>query len=517
MAEESTQHYLRSSDINDKLVSSIDNGIIILDAELKIHYYNKWLEIHTSIKEVDILGKSIGDVFSNINIKTLQRKISTALRMGTPTFYTASTSKYLIPIAINQLKVSDFEHMRQDVSIIPFDVEKKLIALIITDQTNMINTHNLLEANIEIVKELNNELVKERETIDERVLLVKINNKNTITDVSHAYLELFGYDKNDILEEDYFDREKLYLQGELKDELLFHMQEQKVFKFEKITTDSKGKEFWLLNTIVPEYDINAQHIGFIIFAENITSAKLIQEHQEKLLANSRTAAMGEMISMIAHQWRQPLSVINTIIATLKIKKELDMLDNETIDESYTKIEKTVAYLSETIDDFRNFFKQNKDLKLITIDALFEKSTHLLKSEMEANDIEYILEIDKDIEIATYQNELVQSIINLIKNSVDAFKENPHENQKITVKGYELSTHVTIEIIDNAGGINEEIISKIFEPYFSTKSKNGTGLGLYVCKTIIEDHLKGKITIRSQDIETKILIELPKKLHVQKEI
>ncbi|MCD4667591.1 MAG: hypothetical protein K8R44_03205, partial [Sulfurimonas sp.] len=102
MAEKSTKHYFRSYDVNEKLISNIDNGIIILDNELKIKHFNKWLEIHTSLKENDLLDKYIDNIFTNINKKTLQRKIKTALKMGTPTFYTASTSKYLIPIKINQ-------------------------------------------------------------------------------------------------------------------------------------------------------------------------------------------------------------------------------------------------------------------------------------------------------------------------------------------------------------------------------------------------------------------------------
>ncbi len=510
MAEKSTQHNLRSLDVNEKLIASIDNGIIILDCELQIHYFNKWLEIHTSLKESNLLGKNISSVFENINAKTLLRKIKTALRMGTPTFYTASTSKYLIPIKINHINIIDFHHMRQDVSVIPFDIEKGLVALIITDQTNMTNTHNLLQSNIQKVVELNNELLKERETINERVILVKIDNKHTITDVSNAYIELLGYKKDDILEQNIFKFEESTFSDKLKKDIFSHMDHKQVFKYEKINMTHQGKEVWLLNTIVPEYDQNGQHIGFIIFGENITSAKLNQLHQEKLLANSRTAAMGEMIGMIAHQWRQPLSVINTIIATLKIKKELDILDDTIIEISYSKIEDTVAYLSDTIDDFRNFFKQNKDLQTISIKALFEKSTHLLVDDMEMNGIKYFEEID-DIEITTYQNELVQSLINILKNSIDAFKESSIKNQTLSITCHEVDSYINIQINDNAGGIPPEILNKVFDPYFSTKSKNGTGLGLYVCKTIIEEHLKGKITITSESTCTTILIELPKEL------
>ncbi|MDQ7060576.1 MAG: HAMP domain-containing sensor histidine kinase [Sulfurimonas sp.] len=110
--------------------------------------------------------------------------------------------------------------------------------------------------------------------------------------------------------------------------------------------------------------------------------------------------------------------------------------------------------------------------------------------MKINNIKYTQDIDENLMITTFENELIQTIINILKNSIDAFKEKLQENQKLSVLVTEEKTHISMEIEDNAGGIPKEIIRKIFEPYFSTKSKNGTGLGLYICKTIIQEHLKG---------------------------
>ena len=508
MAEKSTQHYFRSYDVNEKLISNIDNGIIILDDQLKILHFNKWLEVHTLLNESSILGQEIHQVFKNINVNTLKRKIKTALIMGTPTFYIASTSKYLIPIKINQLKVSDFKHMRQDVSVIPFDIEKKLVALIITDQTNLTNTNNLLQENITKVQELNKELIKERETIDERVLLIKIDKNHLISDISQAYLQLLEYSKEELLEHEFFVFEKLHIKENLKTEIISHMQEKKVLKFEEKTLTKSGKTLWLENTLVPEYDPYGNHIGFILFKNDLTDSKELNIHKDKLLLNSRSAAMGEMIGMIAHQWRQPLSVINSIISMLKVKKELDILDEKTVEISYAKIEDTVDYLSETIDDFRNFFKKNKLMSRVTLSTIFEKSTVLLKEEMNLYEIEYIEDVDASLEISTYQNELVQSIINIIKNSIDAFREKASSERQININVIKKDTHFILTIRDNAGGIDKKIIHRIFEPYFSTKSKNGTGLGLYMCKTIIEKNLNGKLTVTSNSNTTEVMIELP---------
>ncbi|MBC8237955.1 MAG: PAS domain-containing protein [Helicobacteraceae bacterium] len=516
MAKESTEQYFRSIDVDKKLIANIDNGIIIVDEALNIYYFNKWLEIYTHLKEKDVLGEKLNSVFANINVKTLQRKIRTALKMDSPSFYIASNSKYLIPIKINRIKASGFTHMRQDVSVIPFDTEKRLVALIISDQTSIVSMNILLELNIQKIEDLNKELIREKNIIDKRVLFMKINNEYLITDCSQAYMDLLGVQKIDIYLQNFFNYENLKSAEELTKEILNHIQEKKVYKYEKITLTDKEKEITLLNTLVPEYDKNGMHIGFIIFSENITSAKLVQKQQQILLQNSRTSAMGEMISMIAHQWRQPLSVINTIIATLKVKKELDVLDDATLEESYDKIEKTVSYLSDTIDDFRNFFKTNKELSLIPIQTIFDKATNLLMGDIKAYKIHYTENISDDIKINTYKNELIQTLINILKNSIDAFKDTPRENQTLTVKVWEEPRYVIIEIEDNAGGIKEEIVGKVLEPYFSTKSKNGTGLGLYLCKTIVEEHLNGELTIKSKGVNTTSIIKLAKNLENKKE-
>ncbi|MEO1937074.1 MAG: HAMP domain-containing sensor histidine kinase, partial [Sulfurimonas sp.] len=224
-----------------------------------------------------------------------------------------------------------------------------------------------------------------------------------------------------------------------------------------------------------------------------------------------SAAMGEMISMIAHQWRQPLSLINTIIAGLQLKQEMQVLTKENMHSSFEKVEKTVFYLSETINDFRDYFKPNKTITEVNLSELFNKSMYFLTNEITQSDIQYNANIDTNIVIQTYKNELLQCIINIIKNSLDAFLESDIKEKKISINAEKKGDMIFITIQDNAGGIEEEILNKIFEPYFSTKSKNGTGLGLYMCKTIISEHLHGKITVESQNNSTTTLMELPYKL------
>ena len=508
MVEKSNRHYLRSFDINEKLLSSIDNGIVILDDELTIYYFNSWLEIHTSLKEQDVLDKKIYELFDNINIKTLKRKIKTALRMGTPTFYTATTSKYLIPIKINQLNVSNFSHMRQDVSVIPFDKEKNLIALVITDQTNIIYTNTLLEKNIQKVKELNSELIKERDTIDKKVLLIKFDKDYTITNISQALLDILEYERDEIVSLNFFKYQKLHITASTREEIEYSTKRLEVYNYESNLLKRSGEELVFSNSIVPEYDSSLNHSGYIVFLQDITSSKKVILQQDKLLSTSRSAAMGEMISMIAHQWRQPLSLINTIMSTLRVKYDLDILTTQQMNSSFKKVEETVHYLSDTIDDFRDYFKPNKIVSDVSVSKLIDKSTTFLIQEIDNLNIKYIKEIDEDIVIKTYKNELTQCIINIFKNSIDAFKEKSIKNGyiRLTIKKEDAS--ISIYLNDNAGGIDKRILKRIFEPYFSTKSKNGTGLGLYMTKKIIEEHLNGKITVTSRNEQTSTLIELP---------
>ena len=234
-----------------------------------------------------------------------------------------------------------------------------------------------------------------------------------------------------------------------------------------------------------------------------SSIEEIREKDKHILQQSRQAQMGEMISMIAHQWRQPLSAISTVVAGLKLKEALGKYDLNTkegqiehkknLGESLNKIEEYVRFLTTTIDDFRNFFKPDKKREEIYLVELVNKTLEIIGKALEVNQITVHVENESKVKVNTYANEVMQVILNVLKNSEDVFKEKKIENAYIKIRIKSEEGYEKIEIEDNAGGIPEDIIDKIFEPYFSTKQeKNGTGLGLYMSKTIIEDHCGGII-------------------------
>ena len=205
---------------------------------------------------------------------------------------------------------------------------------------------------------------------------------------------------------------------------------------------------------------------------------------EKIIQQSRLAQMGEMISMIAHQWRQPLTAISATCGSLYIKAKMGKLSTSKVIELSTKITEYSEHLSSTINDFRDFFKPHKHTTDTTCDELIESTLNIIEVSLENKNIEIVKELNSKTVLHTYVNEVKHVILNLIKNAEDILIEKKIENPKITI----ITKNNTITIKDNAGGIPKEILPKIFDPYFSTKSeKNGTGLGLYMSKMIIEDH------------------------------
>jgi PAS domain S-box-containing protein len=233
--------------------------------------------------------------------------------------------------------------------------------------------------------------------------------------------------------------------------------------------------------------------------ENRVNVEVEKNRQkDKIVQNSaRQAQMGEMLSMIAHQWRQPLSIISTIAGSLRLEVELETGSKDKMLDELESIESHTQFLSRTINDFRNFFNPNKLKEDISLNTILEKSISIFAKNFETQNI--ILEKNYDFKssVNIYSNEVMQVILNLIKNSIDVFKDRDISSPKITINSIEEKDYQIIEIIDNGGGIEESLIEKVFDPYFSTKNeKNGTGLGLYMSKTIIEDHCKGEITVEN---------------------
>ena len=229
-----------------------------------------------------------------------------------------------------------------------------------------------------------------------------------------------------------------------------------------------------------------------------------REKDKQILQQSRLAQLGEMISMIAHQWRQPLSAIGSTSSAIQLKAQLHKLDEKEIITLSKNISKYVRHLSSTIDDFRDFFKSNKIKGDITYNQLISGVLGIIEASISNKNITLIQELNSTEIFHTFANELKQVILNLLKNAEDVLIENQIKNPKIYIKSYDN----ILEVSDNAGGVPADILEKIFDPYFSTKAeKNGTGLGLYMSKTIIEEHCNGTLSVHNNDEGAVFTIKL----------
>jgi len=224
-----------------------------------------------------------------------------------------------------------------------------------------------------------------------------------------------------------------------------------------------------------------------------------QEKEEILYQQSKMAAMGEMLNNIAHQWRQPLSTISIAATGTKMQKELGLLADKDLYYALTTINNSVQYLSTTIEDFRDFFNpSNNKLSEFNINDSFNKTLNLVKPQFTAKNIQIIQKID-DFVLSSIENELVQVLINILNNARDALLIKDAECKLIFIKAYIKNNITYIEIKDNAGGINKNIINRIFEPYFTTKHQSqGTGIGLYMSKEIVTKHLGGNILVYNEN-------------------
>jgi signal transduction histidine kinase len=223
-----------------------------------------------------------------------------------------------------------------------------------------------------------------------------------------------------------------------------------------------------------------------------------KEQELLLMQKSKFVTLGETISLIAHQWRQPLSELGAIILNIKLHHKLNKLDNKMMSEKTKESEILLEYMSKTIDDFRTFFKPNKIKNDFNIYSSCQRVLQITKPMLDGYSISIIQNIDKTITINSYQNEFEQVILNLISNAKDALLSDKIKSPEIIINIYK-EDKIYIKISDNANGIEEAIAKKIFEPYFTTKTDtDGTGLGLYMSKIIIEKNMNGNIELQSNN-------------------
>ena len=316
--------------------------------------------------------------------------------------------------------------------------------------------------------------------------------QKTWLQVNNEILNILGYSKEELFETTW---DKISYEEDInKDLILFNdVLTGKIdnYQIEKRFVKKDGE---IVETILTlsAYKRNNQIEYFLASILDVTDTKM---KENLLIQQSKLAAMGEMIAIIVHQWKQPLSLISTSSTGMKLQLEMDMLTKEFSMEALNAIINATKHLSTTIDDFRDFFKPKRFKTTFNLNESISKSLKLISSGFKNKNIKIIQNID-NCSITTYENDLIQLLINILGNAKDALLN--IDTQRLIFLCANISNdnkNLLVSIKDSAGGIPEDIIEKIFEPYFTTKEDtNGTGIGLYIVSEILTKHMKGKIEV-----------------------
>ncbi len=298
----------------------------------------------------------------------------------------------------------------------------------------------------------------------------------------------------------------------------------KIFKV-KIIRDTKTFIFDLKITLLSynEYDIDVYYVitmnDITILQEYQVSLELkVKEEVKKriekenfLIQQNKLASMGKMIENIAHQWRQPLNAINIRMVQLEVDARETSLDSNYIKIFLKGTNELVQYMSKTIDDFRNFFVESKDKTTLHIYELINDAIKIIGISLKKHKIKLTINGDEKLELYGLQNELKQVILNILSNAKDAIVQSGRTTGQIDIKYEKVKNDIVFKITDNGGGISNEIINNIFEPYFTTKNHScSTGLGLYMSKMIIEKNMQGKLEVTNINGGTTIKITIKQK-------
>ena len=229
----------------------------------------------------------------------------------------------------------------------------------------------------------------------------------------------------------------------------------------------------------------------------LASLKELKEKEEFLFQKTKMADMGEMIGNIAHQWRQPLAVNNTIISILKEKNEREILESKELSEKLREMENSIQYMSRTIDDFMHFYHPNKEKITFSLSKIINHAIEITHPMLNKTNIKILFHDTDTFYVNGYMNEYIQVLISILTNAKDTLVYRKIEDAYIQIELFNMNGNIVVKISDNAGGIKKELLHRIFDPYFTTKHKSmGTGLGLYISKMIIEKNMNGLLSVEN---------------------
>lgn len=381
------------------------------------------------------------------------------------------------------------------------------------------NLHDLEKEFIKHINQTNSflqeKITKQAGIITETGLYTETDLYGIITDTSDSFCELSGYSKEELIGKPHSIIRHEDMSSTIFKDMWSKFENQNSWNGDILNKKKNGEIFWVRSHISPLYDKNKSHIGYISSRVDITSLKEVGKQDMLIKSQEKLAILGDMFGAISHQWKQPLQIIAITMANIKMKLELGILEDSDVSKCADNIDDTVQYLSDTMDTFKHYVQGKKELKNFPIQDELHKVVSILEPIMKSKGINLKCNY-KEIEniyVKMFTNELSQVIMVLLNNAKDVLLEKSVEKPwvNLMLSSDEANNKVCITVEDNAGGIPDEISTKMFNKYFTTKDdSNGTGLGLYMSKEIVEDSLNGKIWFKNTANGAKFYIDLPLK-------
>ena len=448
-------------------------------------------QTHRLFKHPDTTKEQMIDLWETISSKRVWHSTITNKTKSGKTFY---SDTFVIPLLNEYHEIEEYMDMRIDVTAI--HEQKRYMQQILDAQDTIIvvfKDGEIIQSNRRLLEYFNLKTLEEFLRIHKCICDIVVEAPECIS------AELF----------------KLWVQDpksklDIKIALIRYDEEVRIFRVTKnqIETLDEDHQIIISLTDVTEME-NYRHTLQSKF--NLAAAE-IENQQERLIAQSRSAALGEMFDNIAHQWRQPIGAINNAIINAEFALELGGMSHDEILETFEKINTYTSFLSGTIDDFRNFSNPDKEKTWFTPHEIIRQTIGILQGSFEANTIScsYAPTVEEQmLKIHGPSGEFSQVILNILSNARDAFKEHAVQNAHVILSLTHQDESISLKITDNAGGIPQTVLPKIFDPYFSTKNKaQGTGIGLYMSKTIIEKHFEGKLEAKNEGEWAVFTITLP---------
>lgn len=447
-----------------EMINNSWDGIAIIDSNSKLVYVNDAFIPMLGYQKIELLSTSMVDL---VNEEYKKPFLQLLQNNKNNTYFT-------------------------DINVVCTRKDEKPIYLKITVSLMLNKKYFVLNAK-DITKEISDD-----EILNNYVISSHTDVNGTITEVSDAFCKLTGFSKDELVGQPHSIIKHPDTTNETFSQLWSTIKSGKEWSGKIKNRKKNGDVFWVDVRIKPIYNKYGDIIGYTSLMFDITNELFLD--QKVIDQNSKLNIMTETIRTISHEWRQPLNSISILAQKLSLNLEDDKDSFMTLE----KIKNSINSLSNTIEEFKSLVEFKGQKERVNIRQLIETLIKPYKNMTEFN-----LDIDSNINVEIYENRVVNIFNNIIQNSIESMQKNSIKNGMIQISIKNSSNSLVIEIADNAGGIDNSIINRVFEPYFSTKDQqHGVGLGLYICKNILELHLNGSIKLKNKNNGVAVYITLP---------